>query len=144
MFKMLEVVGTSPESFSKAVQKGVTEIINSGESVHFFEVIEQRGAVRDNEFKEFQVKLKVAVEAKKEKPEKVEHICPTCHQPTSEKGHMCTPVTSDDQECEWCGAMIPDERHLCDDKIKELSYICNSCGRTAVSPEYLCNPSKIS
>ena len=37
--------------------------LRRGEKVHFFEVIEQRGAVREGKFKEFQVKLKVAVEA---------------------------------------------------------------------------------
>ncbi|MBN1226067.1 MAG: dodecin domain-containing protein [Deltaproteobacteria bacterium] len=40
------------------------KIIDSGEKVHFFEVIEQRGAIREGQLKEFQVKMKVAVETK--------------------------------------------------------------------------------
>ena len=146
MFKMLEVVGSSPAGYSEAVKEAINQIIASGEKVHFFEVIEQRGAVRQGQFKEFQVKLKVAVEVleKTEKPAaKPENFCPTCNQPVGEDGHMCVPVTKEDKKCDWCGALIPNERHLCDPKIKDLSYICNSCGRTAVKAEQLCNPQKI-
>jgi dodecin len=146
MFKMLEVVGTSPASFSEAVKEAVNQVVKSGEKVHFFEVVEQRGAVRDGKFKEFQVKIKVAVELPAQteaKKDKSDGFCPTCHQMVGKKGHLCVPVTKKDHKCEWCGALIPDERHLCDDKIKELAYICNTCGRTAVSAEYLCSPKKI-
>lgn len=146
MFKMLEVVGSSPESFSEAVKGAISEVIKSGEKVHFFEVVEQRGAVRDGKFKEFQVKLKVAVEVAEQveaKGKKPQNFCPTCHQPVGEEGHLCIPVTKKDKKCDWCGALIPDERHLCDDKIKELAYICNTCGRTAIKAEYLCSPKKI-
>ncbi|MCD6460591.1 hypothetical protein J7L67_08000 [bacterium] len=69
--------------------------------------------------------------------------CPTCNGTVGEKGHLCTPVNQDGEKCGWCGSLIPNERHLCSDKIKELAYICNSCGRTAVSPDYLCKPEKI-
>jgi len=71
-----------------------------------------------------------------------EHICPTCKQ-SSESGHMCVPVSKKDKRCEWCDALIPNERHLCSAKVKELTYICNSCGRTAVKAEYLCKPERI-
>ena len=62
MLKMLEVVGTSPESFSQAVRNGVDQVEAAGEKVHFFEVVEQRGSVREGRLKEYQVKLKIAVE----------------------------------------------------------------------------------
>ena len=145
MFRMLEIVGSSEKSYSEAVRDAIGEVIASGEKVHFFEVIEQRGAVRLGKFKEFQVKLKVAVESNKadKSEKKPKQYCPTCEQPAGEKGHMCVPVGEKDKKCDWCGALIPDERHICSDKIKELSYICNSCGRTAVKAEYLCNPRKI-
>ncbi len=63
MFKMMEVVGSSADGFSEAVKGTIKKIIDSGEKVHFFEIIEQRGSIRGGEFKEFQVKMKVAVEA---------------------------------------------------------------------------------
>jgi hypothetical protein len=69
--------------------------------------------------------------------------CPTCTKATGGKGHLCVPVKSKDETCGWCGAMIPDERHMCNNKVKKLAYICNSCGRTAVSADYLCSPKKI-
>jgi len=62
MLKMLEVVGTSPESFSQAVHNAVDQVVGAGEKVHFFEVVEQRGSVREGRLKEYQVKLKIAVE----------------------------------------------------------------------------------
>ncbi len=69
--------------------------------------------------------------------------CPTCHQEAGEEGHLCVARTLSHKKCDWCGAFIPNARHLCGDKLKELSYICNSCGRTAVKPEFLCQPQKI-
>ncbi len=71
------------------------------------------------------------------------NCCPTCQGKTGDHGHLCVPVSRHDEKCDWCGSLIPNERHLCNEKIKELSYICNSCGRTAVNAEYLCNPKKI-
>jgi flavin-binding protein dodecin len=62
MFRMVEVIGSSDRGFSEAVRLAVEGVIQSGEKAHFFEVIEQRGAVRDGKLKEFQVKVKVAVE----------------------------------------------------------------------------------
>jgi dodecin len=62
MFRMIEMVGTSPKGFSEAVQEAVASVIKSGQKPHFFEVLEQRGAVRDAKIKEFQVTLKIAVE----------------------------------------------------------------------------------
>jgi flavin-binding protein dodecin len=59
---MLEVVGTSPESFSQAVHSAVDQVVGAGEKVHFFEVVEQGGSVREGRLKEYQVKLKIAVE----------------------------------------------------------------------------------
>ena len=145
MFKMLEIVGSSPESFSRAVREAVERLLSQGEKIHFFEVKEQRGAVRNNKLQEFQVKLKVAVEL--EKTEKAKdpssHVCPTCQQLTDQEGHLCVPHTPADKKCDWCGALIPDERHLCNPKVKELAYICNSCGRSAIKAEYLCHPTPV-
>ena len=147
MFKMIEVVGMSDLGFSEAVNDAVSQIIATEEKVHFFEVVEQRGSVRQGKLKEYQVKLKVAVDVgpkKKDKPEKQEEqYCPTCNQSVGDEGHMCVPTTVEDHLCEWCGSLIPNARHLCSEKVRNLAYICNSCGRTAVRAEHLCNPRKI-
>ena len=147
MFKMIEVVGTSELGFSEAVNDAVNQIIATEEKVHFFEVVEQRGAVRQGKLKEYQVKLKVAVDVGTKKKKTVEkeeeNYCPTCNQTVGEEGHLCVPVAHEDDLCEWCGSLIPNARHLCAEKIRNLTYICNSCGRTAVKAEHLCNPMKI-
>lgn len=70
-------------------------------------------------------------------------LCPTCRKPAGGHGHLCVPVSHDHETCDWCGSLIPDQRHLCSAKVRELAYICNSCGRTAVSPDHLCKPEKI-
>ena len=62
MLQMLEVVGTSPVGFGEAVQSGVAEIARAGHAAHFFQVVEQRGSIRDGRIGEDQVVLKVAVE----------------------------------------------------------------------------------
>jgi len=62
MLRMLEVVGTSDKGFSEAVNNAVEELSKKGEKMHFFEVVEQRGAVREGKIKEYQVKVKIAVE----------------------------------------------------------------------------------
>ncbi|MFA5857559.1 MAG: hypothetical protein WC955_00680 [Elusimicrobiota bacterium] len=71
------------------------------------------------------------------------HVCPTCNCKTKDGGHMCVPTDKHTEKCDWCGAMIPTIRHLCNDKVKELAYICNSCGRTAIDASHLCKPKKI-
>jgi flavin-binding protein dodecin len=63
MLKMVEIVGVSSKGYSEAVKEGVDYLIESGEKIHFFEVIQQRGSVRENELKEYQVVMKVALEA---------------------------------------------------------------------------------
>ena len=62
MLKMIEVIGCSPEGYTEAVKNAVEESIRLGNVVHFFEVIEQRGAVRQGKIKEYQAKVKIAVE----------------------------------------------------------------------------------
>ena len=72
-----------------------------------------------------------------------EHKCPTCGKSTDDLGHLCTPQELCNAKCDWCGSVIVDARHLCSDKAEEISYICNSCGRTAISADQLCKPEKI-
>jgi len=62
MLQMIEVVGTSPSGFSEAVRSAVEEIVRSGRKAHFFQVVEQRGSIRDGRIKEYQVVLKIAFE----------------------------------------------------------------------------------
>ena len=72
------------------------------------------------------------------------HACRTCGEVTGSDGHMCVPANHEDEKCAWCGALIVNKRHLCADKVQELAYVCNSCGRTAVQAEHLCDPVPIS
>lgn len=64
MFKMIEVAGTSPLGFSEAINDAVSKLTYAGEKIHFFEVLQYRGAVKDGKISEFQVVVKFGAETK--------------------------------------------------------------------------------
>lgn len=57
-FEIINRVGISNESISDAVKNALIDAKNTG-GVSWFEVIEQRGRVTDNDKIEFQVTLKI-------------------------------------------------------------------------------------
>jgi flavin-binding protein dodecin len=59
VFKKVEIVGTSPTSFADAVKAAVAEASKTIRHISWFEVIEQRGSVRDGNVNEFQVTINV-------------------------------------------------------------------------------------
>ena len=59
-FKLIELVGTSPKSFEEAVQSAVADAAKSLRDLAWFEVVEQRGRVKDGRVLEYQVKVSVA------------------------------------------------------------------------------------
>jgi hypothetical protein len=58
-YKKIEVVGTSLVGFSEAVQAAVAEASKTVRHISWFEVVEQRGGVKDGKVMEYQVVLKV-------------------------------------------------------------------------------------
>jgi len=58
-YKMTEVVGTSPKSFADAVQEGVKRASKNLRNIGWFEVIEQRGLIKEGQVAEFQVTIKI-------------------------------------------------------------------------------------
>ncbi len=58
-YKKIEIVGTSPVSFSEAVKAAVADAAKTVRHMDWFEVIEQRGRIKDDKVVEFQVTLKV-------------------------------------------------------------------------------------
>jgi len=59
VFKKIQVVGTSPESYAKATANAVAKVTQTEKNVSWFEVTELRGAVRDGQIHEYQVTLNV-------------------------------------------------------------------------------------
>jgi hypothetical protein len=59
VFKVTEVVGTSPTSFAEAVRVAVAEAARTIRHMSWFEVVEQRGRVADGKVAEFQVTVKI-------------------------------------------------------------------------------------
>ncbi len=58
-YKKIELVGTSPVSFAEAVKSALEEASQSVRGMAWFEVVEQRGAIRDGKVAEFQVTIRV-------------------------------------------------------------------------------------
>ena len=59
VYKMTEIVGTSPKSFADAVQEGVKRASKTLRNLSWFEVVEERGQIKDGQVSEFQVTMKV-------------------------------------------------------------------------------------
>ena len=58
-YKKIEIVGTSPTGFSQAVKSAIAEAAKSVRHMDWFEVVEQRGNLKDDKVVEYQVVLKV-------------------------------------------------------------------------------------
>jgi flavin-binding protein dodecin len=58
-YKLVEVVGTSEESFAKAVASGVERAAQSLRNLDWFEVTEMRGRITNGKVSQYQVKIKV-------------------------------------------------------------------------------------
>jgi len=59
IYKLVEIVGTSEESFAKAVSAGVERASETLRNIDWFEVTELRGRVSNGKVSQFQVKPKV-------------------------------------------------------------------------------------
>ena len=59
VYKLVEVVGTSEESFAKAAANGVERASKTLRNVDWFEVIDMRGAIKNGKISQYQVTMKV-------------------------------------------------------------------------------------
>jgi len=60
-YKKIEIVGTSPESFARAVDSGITKARETLRNLDWFEVTELRGRIDDGKVAEYQVSLKLGM-----------------------------------------------------------------------------------
>jgi len=58
-FKMVTLVGTSPDSFEAAIDAALAAASESLRNLSWFEIREQRGRVSDGKVVEYQVKIDV-------------------------------------------------------------------------------------
>jgi flavin-binding protein dodecin len=59
IYRVTEVVGTSPESVQQAIRNGIARVSRTVRNVEWFEATQIRGAVENGEIAAFQVSLKV-------------------------------------------------------------------------------------
>lgn len=59
VYKGLDLVGTSNESFEDAVRKAVKRAGETLRDLQWMEVVEQRGYIKGGEVQEYQVKVRV-------------------------------------------------------------------------------------
>lgn len=58
-FKIIELCGVSSESYATATKNAIATASKTIRHIDWFEVVNQRGYVKDGEVAEFQVSLKV-------------------------------------------------------------------------------------
>jgi len=59
IYKLIDVVGTSPVSFAEGVKAAVVAASKTVQHLNWFEVVEQRGAIKDGKVSEFQVTVRI-------------------------------------------------------------------------------------
>ena len=59
VYKVVEVVGTSETSISKAIEGAIDKASETLRHIGWFEVVQMRGAIADGKVKRYQVTLKV-------------------------------------------------------------------------------------
>ncbi|MCA1710432.1 MAG: dodecin family protein [Actinobacteria bacterium] len=59
IYRITEVVGTSPESVQQAIRNGIARVSRTVRNVEWFEATEIRGQVENGDISAFQVTLKV-------------------------------------------------------------------------------------
>ena len=58
-YKLIELVGTSTESYEDAISNAIKQAAKTLKAISWYEVIQMRGAVNDGNVQEYQVILKV-------------------------------------------------------------------------------------
>ena len=59
IYKMLEIVGTSPTSFADATRAAVAEAAKTVRHMDWFDVVKENGRIVDGKVSEFQVTVKI-------------------------------------------------------------------------------------
>jgi flavin-binding protein dodecin len=59
VYKVVEVVGTSTESISKAIDRAISKAGTTLRHLDWFEVVQIRGSIEDDQIRQYQVTVKV-------------------------------------------------------------------------------------
>ena len=59
VYKKIELVGTSANSFSEATANAVAKAAESVRNTSWFEVVEQRGSIAEGEIQQYQVTVRI-------------------------------------------------------------------------------------
>lgn len=59
IYQLMEIVGTSSESISKAIDNGISKAAASVKNLGWFEVVQTRGHISDGKVGHYQVTMKI-------------------------------------------------------------------------------------
>lgn len=59
VYKKIQVVGTSSESFSDAAAKAISKAAETEKNLSWFEVVEMRGAISEGKIAQYQVTVNI-------------------------------------------------------------------------------------
>ncbi len=63
-YKKIEIVGTSSNSVSEAIQNAIDRASTTVENLGWFEVVEQRGRIEEGKVADYQVTIKIGFRLK--------------------------------------------------------------------------------
>jgi flavin-binding protein dodecin len=64
VYKIVEIVGSSPQSTDAAIQNAISRAGKTLENINWFEVTETRGHIENGKIAHFQVRLKIGFRLK--------------------------------------------------------------------------------
>ncbi len=59
VYKKIEIVGTSPQSFSEATATAIAKAAETIRNMSWFEVVEQRGNIMEGMIQQYQVTVRI-------------------------------------------------------------------------------------
>ena len=59
IYKKIELVGTSSESFSEAASNAIAKAAETLHNLSWFEVVEHRGSIADGKIQQYQVTVRI-------------------------------------------------------------------------------------
>ena len=59
VYKHIELTGSSPESYQKAIENAVTRASKTVRNMRWFEVIDRRGHIENNQVSNWQATIKI-------------------------------------------------------------------------------------
>ena len=66
-------------------------------------------------------------------------FCATCGAVSLDRDKICK-VQGQGTKGDWCGTKDPTPPRTCQNRVNNIRWVCDNCGKVSVNPELLCEP----